>query len=105
MIGVPLSLLLGLPKNIAPVLILGFLRKDVSIALLAPFGLSAAQFVVASVFMVLYVPCVASFFTITKELGVLSASRVMAIVFGSAVGICALLNGVFALAKMWGFAV
>jgi ferrous iron transport protein B len=105
LIGVPLSLMLGLPRNIAPVLILGFLRKDVSIALLAPFGLSAAQFVVASVFMVLYVPCVASFFTITKELGMVSAARVMAIVFGSAVGICALLNWVFVIGRMWGFAV
>jgi ferrous iron transport protein B len=104
-LGGPLSFLLGLPHDIAPVLILGFLRKDVSIALLAPFALSGAQFVIACVFMVLYVPCVASFFTITKELGVLSAVRVMAIVFGSAVTICTLLNGAFVLGRMWGIAV
>lgn len=104
-LGGPLSFLLGLPHDIAPVLILGFLRKDVSIALLAPFALSGAQFVIACVFMVLYVPCVASFFTITKELGVLSAIRVMGIVFGSAVTICALLNGAFVLGRMWGIAV
>ena len=96
-LGGPLSFLLGLPHDIAPVLILGFLRKDVLIALLAPFALSGAQFVIACVFMVLYVPCVASFFTITKELGVLSAMRVMAIVFGSALTICALLNWTFVL--------
>lgn len=101
----PLSLLLGLPREIAPVLILGFLRKDVSIALLAPFGLSAGQFIIACVFMVLYIPCIASFFTLIKELGALAAFRVMAIVFGSAVAIGALLNGAFALGKMWGFAV
>ncbi|HMD67664.1 MAG TPA: nucleoside recognition domain-containing protein, partial [Chitinivibrionales bacterium] len=104
-LGGPLSFLLGLPHDIAPVLILGFLRKDVSIALLAPFALSGAQFVIACVFMVLYVPCVASFFTITKELGMLSAMRVMAIVFGSAVTICTLLNGAFVLGRMWGIAV
>ncbi len=102
LLGGPLSLLLGLPRDIAPVLILGFLRKDVSIALLAPFALSASQFVVACVFMVLYVPCVASFFTLTKELGVVSALRVIGIVFGCAVVICAVLNGSFVLARMGG---
>jgi ferrous iron transport protein B len=104
LLGKPLSLLLGLPRDIAPVLILGFLRKDVSIALLAPFALSGAQFVIACVFMVLYVPCVASFFTLIKELGLVAALRVMAIVFGSAVALCAILNGVFALCRMGGIA-
>jgi ferrous iron transport protein B len=104
-LGKPLSFLLGLPAGIAPVLILGFLRKDVSIALLAPFALSGPQFIVACVFMVLYVPCVASFFTLVKELGAFAAVRVMGTVFGAAVAVCAVLHGAFRLAHALGFAV
>jgi len=102
--GRPVSFLLGLPAGIAPVLILGFLRKDVSIALLAPFGLTAAQFVVACLFMVLYTPCVASFFTLVKELGARASLMVMGTVFASALAVCALLSGIFHLARAWGMA-
>ena len=94
-IGKPLALLLGLPHEIAPVMLLGFLRKDVSIALLAPFHLSAPQFIIASIFMVLYVPCVASFFTLMKELGVGTTVKVAGLVFISAVSIAGFLNAAF----------
>jgi ferrous iron transport protein B len=94
-VGKPVTFLLGLPHDIAPVMILGFLRKDVSIALLAPFNLSAAQFVVASVFMVLYVPCVAAFFTLVRELGVSATFRIVGIVFLAAVTIASLLHVFF----------
>jgi len=86
---------LGLPTDIAPVMILGFLRKDVSIALLAPFKLTAGQFIIASVFMVMYVPCIASLFTLIKELGVWSALKVMGLVFGCAITVTMLLHGLF----------
>jgi ferrous iron transport protein B len=81
----PARVLLGLPEGIAPILILGFLRKDVSIALLAPLNLSSAQFVVASVFLALYTPCVAAFFTLCRELRVKGALAVLALVFVAAV--------------------
>ena len=80
----PARLLLGLPEGIAPILILGFLRKDVSIALLAPLGLSSAQFVTASVFLALYTPCVASFFTLVRESGWAGALKIALIVFVAA---------------------
>jgi ferrous iron transport protein B len=89
--------LLGLPHDIAPVMVLGFLRKDVSIALLAPFNLDRQQFVVASIFMVLYIPCIASFLTLIKELGFLAALKTMGIVFVSAIAVTALLHGIFVL--------
>ena len=94
-VGKPVTWLLGVPPDIAPVMVLGFLRKDVSIALLAPFHLHRHQFIVASIFMVLYIPCIASFFTLIKELGVLSALKTMGVVFVSAVAATALLNAFF----------
>lgn len=98
LLGKPITFLLGLPHDIAPVMILGFLRKDVSIALLAPFNLSATQFIVASIFMVLYIPCIASFFTLVKELGVLSATKVIGVVFVTALAVSTALHGVFVIA-------
>jgi len=94
-VGKPIAILLGLPHEIAPVMLLGFLRKDVSIALLAPFNLTATQFIIACIFMVLYIPCVASFFTLMKELGVRTTAKVTGLVFVSAVFIAAFLNVVF----------
>jgi ferrous iron transport protein B len=85
LVGGLITAVLGLPGDIASVMVLGFLRKDVSIALLAPFNLSAHQFIVASIFMVLYIPCIASLFTLIKELGASSAFKVMASVLICAV--------------------
>jgi len=76
-IGVPLSFLLNLPKEISIVLISGFLRKDVSISLLSPFDLTAKQFVVASIFLVLYLPCVSAFFTLVKEQGIKNGLKIL----------------------------
>lgn len=88
----PVMFVLGLPPNIASIMLLGFLRKDVSIALLAPLKLSAHQFVVACVFLVLYIPCISSFFTLIRELGAKSAFKIIGIVFSSAVVVAFLLN-------------
>ncbi len=76
-IGKPISFILGLPKEISIVLISGFLRKDVSISLLTPFDLTAKQFVVASIFLVLYLPCVSTFFTLVKEQGVKEGLKIL----------------------------
>ena len=80
----PARIILGLPEGIAPIMILGFLRKDVSIALLAPLSLSSGQFVVASVFLALYTPCVASFFSLVREMGLRGAFAIVAIVLVAA---------------------
>ncbi|PKM92579.1 MAG: hypothetical protein CVU80_02625 [Elusimicrobia bacterium HGW-Elusimicrobia-4] len=80
-IGKPVVYFLGLPKEIVSVIILGFLRKDVSIAMLSPFALSAKQFIVASIFMVLYLPCIASFFILLKEMGLRLALTIVFTIF------------------------
>ncbi|MFH2068315.1 MAG: fused ferrous iron transport protein A/B [Candidatus Omnitrophota bacterium] len=69
--------MLGLPGEISSVMLLGFLRKDISIALLVPFNLSAKQLVVASTFLVLYLPCLATFFVLLKEMGIKDTAKIL----------------------------
>ncbi len=62
--------MLGLPSDAATSLIIGFLRKDVGIGMFAPLDMSPEQLVIASVVLVMYFPCVATFMVMLKELGV-----------------------------------
>ena len=72
----PVEKMMGLPAETSSVIILGFLRKDVSIALLSPFNLTAAQLTVACVFMTMYLPCVATFFVMIKEFGIKVTAKI-----------------------------
>ena len=62
--------LLGLPKEAVTSLIVGFLRKDVALGMLAPLALTAKQLVVASVVLAMFFPCIATFVVLLRELGV-----------------------------------
>ena len=62
--------LLGLPKEAVISLVLGFLRKDVALGMLAPLGLSGKQLVIASVVLAMSFPCIATFVVFLRELGV-----------------------------------
>ncbi len=62
--------LLGLPKEAITALVVGFLRKDMAMGMLAPLALSAKQLVVGSVVLSMFFPCVATFVVLLKELGV-----------------------------------
>ncbi|MCX7941066.1 MAG: ferrous iron transporter B [Endomicrobia bacterium] len=73
--------ILGLPEEISSVVILGFLRKDVSIALLSPYKLDIKQLIVATIFMTLYLPCVSTFFTILKEQGIKNTIVIVVLTF------------------------
>lgn len=84
--------LLGLPEETVSVMVLGFLRKDVSIALLTPFSLPPASIVVASVFLSLYLPCMASCLVALRELGARDAAKVFAANFASALVFASGLN-------------
>ena len=75
----PVQWALGLPPDATPLLLLGFLRKDVSIALLEPFNLTPQALVVACVFMSMYLPCVATFFVMLRETGWKDTLRVVAL--------------------------
>lgn len=91
----PVELALGLPADIAPILLLGFLRKDVSIALLVPLHLTATQFIIASIFLVLYTPCISSFFTLLKEVGIKAELKIIGLIFAVALAVSSLLHLVF----------
>ena len=73
----PVEWALGLPPDATPLLLLGFLRKDVSIALLDPFHLTPQALVVACVFMSMYMPCIATFFVMLRESGWKDTLRVV----------------------------
>lgn len=64
-----LSNLFGLPNEAIGALIMGFLRKDLATAMLAPMHLTANQLVVATTVLAVSFPCIATFAVLIKELG------------------------------------
>lgn len=82
--------ILGLPKEAVGALIMGFLRKDLAVGMLAPLGMSLKQLIIASVVLTMYFPCIATFTILVKELGVtdmLKAAVIMVITSFSVGGI------------------
>jgi len=72
--------LLGLPKEAVIAIIIGFLRKDVAMGMLAPLSLTARQLVISSTVLAMFFPCAATFVILLRELGVkdmLKASGIM----------------------------
>ncbi len=83
---------LGLPEQAVSVVVLGFLRKDISIALLLPLHLTAKQAVTASLFLVMYLPCIATFAVAAREAGWRSMARLVAVTLGWAVAVGWIVN-------------
>jgi len=82
--------LFGLPPEAVAALLIGFLRKDVAVGMLAPLGLSVKQLVVASVVLSVYFPCVATFAVLVREFGIrdmLKATGMMTVIALAAGGI------------------
>ncbi|MEW6608602.1 MAG: ferrous iron transporter B [bacterium] len=87
-----ISGILGLPKEAVGVLLLGFFRKDVAVGMLVPLGLSFPQIVVASVVLTMYFPCVATFATLVKELGIAGMLKSTALMIISTLLVGGILN-------------
>ena len=83
---------LGLPQEAVGALIVGFLRKDVAVGMLIPLGLTIKQLVIASVVLAMYFPCVATFTTLVKELGVADMLKSAVIMIVSSLIVGGLLN-------------
>ncbi len=83
---------LGLPLEAVGALIIGFLRKDVAVGMLAPLGLTLKQLIIASVVLTMYFPCVATFTTLAKELGFMDMLKSAGIMIVSAIIVGGLLN-------------
>jgi len=70
---------LGLPKEAVTALIVGFLRKDVAVGMLAPLSLTAEQLVVGCVVLAMFFPCIATFVLLLRELGLINMLKSAAI--------------------------
>ncbi|MFO7818853.1 MAG: ferrous iron transporter B [Halanaerobacter sp.] len=68
--GPVLNAAFGLPQEAITALLIGFLRKDLAMGMLAPLDLTAKQLVVASTVLTIYFPCVATFVVLIREIGV-----------------------------------
>ena len=84
--------LLGLPKEAVTALVIGFLRKDVALGMLAPLALSNEQLVVGSVVLAMFFPCIATFVVLLKELGVINMLKSAGIMIMTALLVGGILN-------------
>lgn len=82
----------GLPKEAVVAIIVGFMRKDIAIGMLAPLGLTAGQLVIGSVVLTMFFPCVAAFVMFAKELGFRKLMAAMAIMIIATIIVGGLLN-------------
>jgi ferrous iron transport protein B len=80
-IGQYITKILGLPDELGIVMISGFLRKDVSIALLTPFNLTMKQLIIACVVLVVYLPCIATFSMLVREFKLKKSLIIVGIMF------------------------
>ena len=84
--------ILGLPKEAVVALVIGFLRKDVALGMLAPLALSSGQLVVGSVVLAMFFPCIATFVVLLRELGIAGMLKAAAIMITTALVVGGLLN-------------
>jgi ferrous iron transport protein B len=84
--------LFGLPKEAVTALVIGFLRKDVALGMLAPLALTNGQLVVGSVVLSMFFPCIATFVILLRELGVVNMLKAAGIMIAAALIVGGLLN-------------
>jgi ferrous iron transport protein B len=84
--------ILGLPKEAVTAIVIGFLRKDVALGMLAPLALSTKQLVVGSVVLSMFFPCIATFVVLLRELGVVNMLKSTGIMIAAALITGGILN-------------
>jgi ferrous iron transport protein B len=84
--------LFGLPEDGVVAIVVGFLRKDVAIGLLAPLSLSAGQLVVGCVVLTMFFPCIAAFVVLARELGLKGLLAAIGIMLAATAIVGGLLN-------------
>jgi ferrous iron transport protein B len=87
-----LSGLWGLPKETISALLIGFLRKDVAVGMLAPLNLSTKQLVVACTILAIYFPCMATFIIMVRELGAKDMAKAASIMIFVALVVGTIMN-------------
>src|SRR6056297_25453 len=91
-IGPAFSTLFGLPKEVISALLMGFLRKDLAMGMLAPLDLTVKQLVISSTILTVYFPCVATFIILFKELGLNNMLKSAGVMVATAVTVGTILN-------------
>jgi ferrous iron transport protein B len=84
--------IMGLPAEAAGAILIGFLRKDVAVGMLAPLNLTLKQLVIASVVLSMFFPCIATFSVMLRELGAKDMAKSAAIMIGSSIAVAGILN-------------
>ncbi len=84
--------LFGLPSQAIVAMLIGFLRKDVAVALLGPLNLTAKQLVVSSTVLAMFFPCIATFAILIKELGIRDTIKSTLLMIATAIIVGTLLN-------------
>jgi len=83
---------LGLPEESVTAIVVGFLRKDAALGMLALSSLTAKQYVVGSVVLTMFFPCMAAFVVLYRELGLKDLLKSMAIMITAALTVGGILN-------------
>ncbi len=84
--------ILGLPAEAVAALLIGFLRKDVAVGMLAPLGLSLKQLIIACVVLTSYFPCAATFAVLLREFGAKGMAKAAVLMAVVALSVGGLLN-------------
>jgi ferrous iron transport protein B len=82
----------GLPKEAVTAIVIGFLRKDVALGMLAPLALTTSQLVVGSVVLAMFFPCIATFAVLLRELGIVNMLKSAGIMIAVSLIVGGLLN-------------
>jgi ferrous iron transport protein B len=84
--------ILGLPKESVTAMVIGFIRKDAALGMLALSTLTAKQMVIGSVVLTMFFPCIATFVVLLRELGLKDFLKSATIMISSALIAGGLLN-------------
>ena len=87
-----LTSLWGLPKETISSMIMGFLRKDVAVGMLAPLNLTTKQLIIACTILSVYFPCMATFIVMMKELGIRDMIKSASLMLLTALTVGTILN-------------
>lgn len=87
-----LSKLWGLPREAMSALVVGFLRKDVAVGMLAPLNLTTKQLIIGCTVLSIYFPCIATFVVLIKELGIKDMFKSALIMISTSLVVGTLLN-------------
>lgn len=82
----------GLPQDAVLALIIGIIRKDTAVAMLAPLNLNSTQTFVAVIILILYFPCTATFTVLLRELGAVDTIKAVLLMLVTTISAGGLLN-------------